>query len=384
MTAPPLASGGGGSRILLVGGGHAHLEVLRRFRLERLPGARVTLISAYAEHHYSGMVPGYLQGTYTEEQIRFDLPALTAAVGGEFVLGRAVGLDPAARTVALEDGGRLAYDLVSFGIGSTPRRSLEPEVAKHASVVKPMSRAVKLRRALLDAAAGGDLIRIAVVGGGGAGVEVALSMAEVLDEARRPREITLLEGAGSILSGYGDPLRRRTEDVLASRSIRVRKNAPVSNVERDRVLLESGESVGSDLTVWLTGAVAYPVFRTSGLAVDERGFLLLDDSLRSVSDPRVFAAGDCGTLANFPDTPKAGVYAVRQGPVLWKSLRAAVSGAEPPRYRPQGGFLSILNTGGGKALVRYKGLVSHSRWGWHLKDWIDRRFMDRYKRVARG
>jgi selenide,water dikinase len=143
--------------------------------------------------------------------------------------------------------------------------------------------------------------------------------------------------------------------------------------------LETGERLPSRLTVWLTGAVAWPLFQDSGLPVDGRGFLWLDDSLRSVADPCVLAAGDCGTLASRPETPKAGVVAVREAPVLWESLKAAVLGGEPPRYVPQRGFLSILNTADGRALLDYRGIVSHSRWAWRFKDAIDRRFMARYQ-----
>jgi selenide,water dikinase len=128
--------------------------------------------------------------------------------------------------------------------------------------------------------------------------------------------------------------------------------------------------------------VGWPFLADSGLAVDPRGFLLVDSGLRSLSDRRVFAAGDCATLADFPETPKAGVYAVRHAPVLWRSLQAAVLGGAPPRYRPQSSFLSILNSADGRALLRWKGVVSHSRWAWWLKDWIDRRFMRRYQRLT--
>ena len=73
---------------------------------------------------------------------------------------------------------------------------------------------------------------------------------------------------------------------------------------------------------------------------------------------------------------------MREGPILWQSLKAAMTGGESPRYVPQKGFLSILNTGDGRALLDYKGLVSHSRWAWRLKDRIDRRFMARYQRLV--
>jgi selenide,water dikinase len=136
--------------------------------------------------------------------------------------------------------------------------------------------------------------------------------------------------------------------------------------------------------VWLSGAAASPVFQESGLSVDERGFLLVNEALHCVDDARVFGVGDCSTLAAYPHTPKAGVYAVRQGPVLWESLTAVINGKALPQYEPQSGFLSILNTADGKALLRYKSVVSHSRWAWKLKDWVDRRFMERYQGLIKS
>jgi selenide,water dikinase len=156
----------------------------------------------------------------------------------------------------------------------------------------------------------------------------------------------------------------------------------VVEVGSKEVRLADGTRLPSHLTVWLTGPAATPIFQDSDLAVDSKGFLLVHESLQSMSEPTVFAVGDCATLQAFPDTPKAGVYAVRQAPVLWRSLLSTVAGATLPHYVPQSGFLSLLNTADGKALLRYKGIVSHSRWSWRLKDWIDRRFMNRYQRLA--
>lgn len=370
------------TRLLLVGAGHAHLEILRRQASRPRAGVELTLVSVADCHHYSGMVPGFLQGQYEEREITFDLPALAERAGGRFVRARATALDPAAREVHLEGGGPLGYDLVSFNVGSRSAGDDEESVRRHAAKVKPMSRVADLRQRLADLQGGPDERRAVIVGGGAAGVEVACAIATFLDRAGCRRQVTILEGSGAILAGYSQRFRRRAEAVLAERDIAFRTGVRVERVEADAVLVEGGARTRSDLTVWLTGAAAWPLFESSGLPVDEKGFLLVDDALRSISDPRVFGAGDCVTPERHPGTPKAGVYAVREAPVLWKSLAAAigaVEGGKPPHYRPQGSFLSLLNTGDGKALLRYKGLISHSRWAWRLKDRIDRRFMARYR-----
>lgn len=370
------------SRLLLVGGGHSHLEVVRRFHLERPAGVALTLVSTDAYHHYSGMVPGYLRGTYGEEEIRFDLAALARAAGAEFHVDRAVGLDPEARVVSFASGVQRPYDIVSFGVGSTPAGSDRSEIRDNALTVKPMSRAVELRQqilALIHENAGSEIRRASIIGAGAAGVEVALAVAGALDAADVPREVHLLEAGPTILEGYSDSFRRRAETILAAKRLIVITGHAVTRVHPERVELDDDRQLPADLSVWLTGASAQSLFESSGLPTDERGFLLVNDSLRSVSDPRVHAAGDCATLIDYPETPKAGVYAVRQGPILWESLMATLEGREPPRYRPQTGFLSILNTGDGKSLLSYKGLVSYSRWAWWVKDGIDRRFMWKYR-----
>jgi selenide,water dikinase len=365
-------------RLLLVGAGHAHLEILRRQALAPLP-VELTLAAPGPRHHYSGMVPGFLQGTYSEDEISFDVPGLVERAGGRFVKGRATGLDPGRRTVQLEGGAELSYDLASFAVGSNAAGSEAPEVAAHAEPLKPIGRAAELRPVLRELAAGGGEAPVAVVGGGAAGVELAFAVDAVLAAGGARPRVTLVEAGGEILAGTSERCRKRVRRILERRGIAVRTGCRARAVRAEAVVLESGEEILARLTLWLASAVAWPLFQGSGLPLDDRGFLLLDDALRSLGDPRIFAAGDCGTLADSPRTPKAGVYAVREAPVLWESLKAAVLGSEPPRYRPQPDFLSILNTADGRAFLRWKGMASHSRWAWRLKDTIDRRFMARYQ-----
>jgi len=367
-------------RLLLVGAGHAHLEILRRLALSP-PGVELTVVSTGPRHHYSGMVPGYLQGTYSEDEIAVDVPRLAGRSGGRFVAGRAVGIDPRERRVALASGEELPYDLVSFAVGSETAGVDDPAVREHVERVKPIARMAALRTRLLDLVQREEAgeAAIAVVGGGAGGVEIALAAARVLEGAGVAGRLTVLEGGPEILAGSTGRFRARALEILAARGIAVATGSRVIAARAGEVETAAGAVVPADLAIWLTGAVAQPLFQDSGLAVDERGFLLVDDALRALGDPRVFAAGDCGTLARYPETPKAGVYAVREAPILWHSLLATLTGGPAPRYRPQRGFLSLLNTADGCALLSYKGMVSHGRWAWRLKDWIDRRFMARYR-----
>lgn len=370
-------------RLLLLGGGHGHLEILRRQILERRSDLVLSLVSIGPRQHYSGMVPGYLAGTYGEEGIAFDLPALVAKARGTFVEGRAAALTPAERRVTLSDGREIEYDLVSVGLGSQTRGASDPRIEESALLVKPIGKAVELRERLVALANAQGPARAVVVGAGAAGFEIACAIAAVLSEARKTIEVTLADAGPELLRGYSARVKKLADDVLRRKGITLRLGYAVESVENDAVRFASGETVPSDLTVWLTGPEAPPLLRESGLATDPRGFLLVDDALRSVSDARVFAIGDCATLASHPGTPKAGVYAVREAPVLWQSLVATLDGTPAPKYVPQSDFLSLLNTADGRAILRYGPVVSWSRWAWRLKDAIDRRFMRRYQGMTR-
>lgn len=384
-------------RLVLVGAGHAHLEVLRRLGERR--GSRpldLVLVSLADRQHYSGMVPGHLAGIYDEDELAVPLAPLVERAGGRLVVARATAVEPERRRVLLDSApGEVGYDLVSFDVGSLAAGQERPDVARHVCSVKPIERVRELRRALVALARrteeeGAPPARVVVVGGGAAGVEVAFAAARVLDDARRAggggRRVTIVEGGARILGRESEPFRRRALRALSRRSIHVETGRRVAEVHADRVVLDAGpdgaRELPSDLTVWLTGPAAPPLFVGSGLALDERGFLLVGPSLRSLSDPRVFGAGDCVTLAHAPETPKAGVYAVREGPVLWESLSLALAGdpGEPPVYRPQAGFLALLNTCDGRALLSWRGRAAHGRWAWWLKDAIDRRFVRKYRR----
>jgi selenide, water dikinase len=370
------------------------------------------VIAPDPRHCYSGMVPGYLRGTYRLDEIAVDLAPLVSAAGGHLLLGTALRLDPGRRVVEVEvepagtatrPTQEVPYDLVSFAVGSDAKGAAEAAARGGAAVLscKPIGRAVELRRRLEEMAGRRrEPEPVVVVGGGAAGVELALAIAGRFRAAAAPHPVTLVEAGPCILASDSPRTRRRAAAVLARRQVALLTGSAVAAVEAAeeteqaegegaeaeradrpaaRVRLDNGESLPCRLVVWVTAAVGWPIFRDSGLPLDDRGFLLIDEDLRSIGDPRVFAAGDCGTLARFPKTPKAGVYAVREGPVLHGSLLAALAGDKPPHYRPQQGFLAILNTGDDRALLTYKGLVSYSRWALRLKDRIDRRFLARYR-----
>lgn len=366
----------------MIGAGHAHLEVLRRLALEPHEELEVTVVSLEDRHFYSGMTPGYLAGTYSRDELAFDIPALARRAGVQYRKGRAAEFLPGERSVLLASGEKLSYDTISFNIGSLIAGGDRPQVAA-AERIKPLHRVDRLYEAIhaLARAPRTEPVRVSVVGAGAAGIEVACALAAVLDQAGRGRQVMIFDALEHILPGYPRSFQRRVKAALTTLAIDFHLNSWVEGVEGTAVSLADGSEVSSDLSVWLTGPSGGPLFTKSGLPTDARGFLLVDDHLRSLGDPKTFAVGDCATLASHPETPKAGVYAVRQAPVLWRNLLAASSGGPLSAYAPQPDFLSILNTCDGKALLRYKRFHTWSHWAWRLKDTIDRRFMRKYQQL---
>lgn len=359
-------------RLVLAGAGHAHLFVLEALARARWPGVETVLVSRGRTQLYSGMVPGYLAGQYERRALSFDLEGLARAGGARLEPGGVASLDADRRELRLGDGRTLAYDAASFDIGSQPAGDAVPGVREHAVPLKPLEEA--LARLTSDAGTGPVL----VVGGGAAGVELALCL-----QARTGRPTVLLEGGNQVPRGASRLAARRVRTLLERRGVTLRMESRVTALEAGVAHLDSGERLAFGTCVWATGARAPELFAASGAAVDARGYLAVRDTLESPSHAGLFAAGDCAGFVSGQRVPKAGVYAVRQGPVLRDNLRAFLTGMGTPRpYRAQSGFLSLLNAGDGTAVGEWKGMAFHGRALWHLKDAIDRRFMVRFQRLA--
>ena len=377
-------------RVLLVGGGHAHVQVLRAMMMRPWPEARVTVVLDTPVAIYSGMVPGFVARQYRASELEIDVVPLARRAGAEVVLDAAVGVDPAARRVLLESRPPLAYDFVSFDIGSTVAGLDLPGVREHACATRPISRLVAEIESVSAAFLAGDRSRrfeVVIAGGGAGGVELAFTLRERLLRDReadaggpaRPLRVTLLQAQAEILPGFPRSLAGRARRHAEARGIRIRTGTEVAEAAAGRVVLRGGESLPADALVWAVGAGSRETLRDSTLALDDRGFVLVRPTLQTVSDDRVFAVGDCATLADWPGTAKAGVYAVRQGPYLAENLRRAVAGRPLTRYRPQPDFLTLLNLGDGQALGAKWGLSFEGRWVMRWKDRIDRRFMEKFQ-----
>lgn len=365
--------------LVLVGGGHAHVQVLETLARRAPRDVQLTLVSESSTAYYSGMFPGCLAGLYRPEQTQIELDPLCRWAGARFVRGRVRDIDPESRLVQLEGAPPLRFDLCSVNVGSRTLHTSLPGVEEFAVATRPIGKLLERVQAFeenFQAEAGPP--RVVVVGGGAAGVELTFSLRARL-RRRWPDVVvclvdsrsTPLEAAGSLVSG-------RVRRALEARKIQVASRTRASHVEEGELHLEGGGSLRFDLLIWATGAGAHEFLAKTPLETDDHGFMKVDRFLQSLSSPRVFGAGDCISLEGHPDLPKAGVYAVREGPVLADNLLRVLEGRSPRPYLPQTGFLALLATGDRSAIASWKGLSVEGGLIWKLKDWIDRRFMDRF------
>lgn len=342
-------------RILLVGAGHAHLAVLRSFAKTPVYGARVSLVTPLARQVYSGMLPGVIAGHYRLDEAQIDIAGLCGRAFVEVVSGRVDALDPQARRASLDDGASLDYDVISLNQGSLVERSLPG--AERTLPVKPLD-------AFLAALDEKPLGRIAIVGAGAAGAELAMAL------AYRGAAITLYSDRATLPGVAGERI------VRALRRVRVdfRPGMAVNAVEEGPVIIAGASRQAFDLVILATGSAAPAWLASSGLAVDGHGFALVHDTLQSVSHPEVFVAGDCATLRDAPH-PRSGVYAVRHGESLVESLRNHVAGKPLTPYVPQARALVLLSCGSRYAIAQRGGWTAEGGWVWRWKDWIDRRWL---------
>jgi selenide,water dikinase len=365
--------------LLLVGGGHAHAVVLEAFARRPEPGLRLTLVSKDPLSPYSGMLPGHMAGLYSRAAMQIDLERLARRSGAAFVRGEAVAFEPAARQVRLASGKVLSYDLLSVDIGIVPDLDGIAGASEHALAVKPIGDLLaKWDRLAADAERPDGPRRIAVVGGGVAGICLAFAVAA---HFRRRRvagiEIALISADTPPEANAG--MRRRIDRALARRGIALLSGEAATAVDAKGVTLAGGRCVAADAVLVSTHAGPPPAIAQAPFAKDERGFLAVGPTLQVLDDPAVFAAGDCVTMGKHP-RPKAGVFAVRQGPVLARNLRRAARGEALESYVPQRHHLVLIGTGDGSAIGgRGRWLAFEGRWSWRLKDWLDRRFMRRFR-----
>lgn len=358
--------------LVLVGGGHTHALVLRKWGMKPLPGARLTVINPGPTAPYSGMLPGFVAGHYQRDELDIDLVRLARFAGARVVLGAAEHIDTASQLVHVPGRPPIAYDVASIDIGITSAMPDLPGFAEHGIPAKPLGRFAARWAGFRD---GDSPAHVAVIGGGVAGVELILAMAYALKSRGRLAQATLID-SDQALRAIGERARQTLRRALVEQGVRLEENAAIERIEDGYIMLQDGREILSDFTTGAAGARPYGWLSNSGLDLND-GFIRVSETLQS-SDPQVFAAGDCAHM-EFTPRPKAGVYAVRQAPVLYHNLRALMTGDPLRKYKPQKDYLKLISMGSREALGERFGTTLAGSLMWTWKDRIDQAFMEKFR-----
>ena len=374
--------------LVLVGGGHAHVTVLKKFAMRPVPGVRITLICRDLQAPYSGMLPGYIAGHYTFDEAHIDLAPLSRFAGARFFHDEVVGLDTDNKRLICSDRPDVSYDVLSINVGSAPDISAVPGAAANVTPVKPIDGFVDNWNSLCERILlrqGG--LRVGIVGAGAGGVELTLAAQYRLKKLLAGKwpdnaspEFHLFADADDILITHNRFVRAKFRRVLTERKINVHTRHKVIEVRPGGLQCANGATFELDEILWVTMARAQAWPAKAGLDVDEQGFIKVNNTLESVSHPDIFAAGDIAHVVNHP-RPKSGVFAVRQGPPLSLNVRRKLLGRPLKPFFPQREFLSLISTGDKYAIASRSWWALEGRWVWNWKDWIDHRFMHKFNRL---
>lgn len=358
-------------RLVLIGGGHAHAGVLFHIGGMVKRGHEVVLVNPTPQHYYSGMGPGVLGGAYTPEQIRFPVKDMVLARGGRFVEDRLESVDANERVVTLASGDTLSYDVLSFNAGSVIPRPRETQADGDVYTVKPIQN-LWIGRERIEKLLQDGPVRVAVVGGGAAALEVA-GNARVVERAGRTPDVRVFAGS-KFLRKVPSRIRDMAVKDFARRGIEVLENGYVRGVEPGKVRMENGDEYEADVIFLALGVKPPTLFKDSGLKTGPDGGLAVNRFLQCIDHPEIFGGGDC---IHFQEQPldKVGVYAVRQHPVLVHNLAAQLEGRDLMPFDPGGAYLLVYNLGGGRGIFWKWGFVFGGKPAFFIKDYIDRKFM---------
>ena len=374
--------------LVLIGGGHSHVSVLRKFGMRPMPGVRLTVICRDVHTPYSGMLPGLIAGHYGFDDSHIDLGPLAQFAGARFYHDNVVGLDLAEKRVLCGDRPPVPYDLLSINIGSAPATREVPGAHENVVPVKPINRFVAHWERMRTRVLAHDApMRIGVVGGGAGGVELLLAVQYRLrgllaEQGRKADQLSfhLVTEMDAVLHTHNRRAGAIFRRVLDERGVEVHLDHKVVRVEPGALHCANGAVLALDEMLWVTSAGAAPWLAAAGLDVDAEGFVTVNDFLQSTSHQDVFAAGDIAAMVSHP-RPKSGVFAVRQGPPLTENLRRGLQRRKLRPFTPQRNFLGLISTGDRYAVASRANWAVEGRLLWRVKDWIDRRFMRKYNEL---
>jgi NADH dehydrogenase FAD-containing subunit len=362
--------------LVLVGGGHAHMTVLTNFHKYVERGHGVTLIGPSPYHYYSGMGPGLLSGIYRPQEVRFHVKKMAEDRGASFIQDTVTRIDPDRRVLILKSGNEVQYDVVSFNTGSYVPTDSDAVRGENIFTVKPIENLMKVRK-MLKAGLSTKTLRLLIVGGGAAALELTGNLWRLVHSLGTTASITVL-GGHHFLSSLPQKAQRYARKSLVTRNIDIVEGANVSRLTDSRAVMEDGREFPFDLALLAWGIRPSHLFRESGLPTGKDGGLLVNAYLQSVAYPEIFGGGDCISFQKRP-LDKVGVYAVRQNPILYTNLLAALEDKDLEAFQPQDTYLLVYNLGNGTGIFYRGKRVWKGRLIFYLKDYIDRKFMRKFQ-----
>ena len=360
-------------RLVLAGGGHAHMKMLASLSEFVTKGYKVIVIGPSVHHYYSGMGPGMLGKTYRPEEIRFATQQVVEKMGGRFVLGKVVKIDPEAQTVHLDSGDPIPYDLLSCNLGSQVPEKIITGDLEDIYLVKPIERLLAAQKRILELGSQKE-IAIGIVGGGPSSVEIAGNVWRLLQEPGMQTANIKILTSKTLIPHHPPGVRKRALASLAGRGIQIIENCDIGEIRTGRVTETSGKKHEMDIIFVAVGVKPSSVFKRSGIPAGPDGGMLVNRHLQSVQYDNIFGGGDC---IYFQDSPldKVGVYAVRQNPVIYHNLMATLEGNELKTFSPGGQYLLIFNLGDGTGIFHKWRIHFGGPLAFKIKDYLDRKFM---------
>ena len=337
-------------------------------------GARATLLTPHSALRYSGTVPGWIAGQYDRDFGLVDLAGLAERAGVRLILDHCVAINPDARCVTIGSGESLDFDVASIDTGGVGRAASVLGADPRLLDIRPIDSFVTRLEVAPKAA------RIAVVGGGAGGVELAFALNN--RAGLQADEVIFVTGKQGLLPDFSQGVAGAVAKELARQNITM--IAEDARIESGNLMVGDHPLEPVDAIIAALGSAAPSWPGEGGLTCDRRGFIAVDQHQRSISHPHIFAAGDVAARQD-RTVPHSGVHAVHAGPVIAANLRAAMRGeAASERYIPRPASLYLLSTGRGEAIATYGPLAAKGRWAARLKHWIDNRWLAKYAALVQG
>ena len=369
--------------LVLVGGGHAQIAVLKAFAMKPLEGLRLTLVTNTSRTPYSGMLPGYVEGVWQDEDLHIDLRHLATAANARMIVATVTGINADLKQIYFDDRPSLRFDVLSINIGGEPSLAMIDGAAEHAIPVKPIAKFQRRFETLISVKFPQRFPKkLAVVGGGAAGCELALALiTRWKAETGTVPELSVITDKDRLMHQMAPKAAMLVDKKLRAAGAEILYRSRVTVIKAKKLTIDGGKTLAFDACFLITQVAAPSWLADTGLDLDSDGFLTVTPTLQLTSHTNIFAAGDIAAISNRPN-PKAGVFAVRAGKILARNLRRYILSKTLTSWTPQTDYLALIGTGDRRAVAVRGNVVMAGRLFWHLKCRIDKRFLEKFRNLS--